>query len=255
MEIIDTHTHLYLEDFDKDFDQVISRAIERGVNKLIFPAINSNYINKMIDLEHKYPENIRLMTGLHPAYIKENFYDELDIVANSLKKHNYVAIGETGIDLYWDKSYIKQQQEAFEFQVRLAKSNDLPLVIHCRDGFDQVFEILEAEKCSSMRGVFHCFSGSLPQAIRAIKLGFKLGVGGVVTFKNSGLDKVLEKISLNNIVIETDSPYLSPNPVRGKRNESSYLIYIINKLSDIYSIETEIIAKIVYSNSRKLFKF
>ncbi|MFL2666106.1 MAG: TatD family hydrolase, partial [Flavobacteriaceae bacterium] len=172
----------------------------------------------------------------------------------SLKDHNYVAIGEIGIDLYWDKTFLKQQQDAFEFQIRLAISNDLPIVIHCREGFDEIFEILDAEKHEKLRGVFHCFTGTLDQAKRAINLGFKLGIGGVVTFKNGGIDKFINQISIDNIVLETDSPYLSPVPFRGKRNESSYIKYVLSKLSELYGISENELAKLTTENSKNIFR-
>jgi TatD DNase family protein len=170
----------------------------------------------MHNLKDKYPNSIYLMSGLHPTDVKENYKDELDFVVNSIKTNNYVAIGEIGIDLYWDKTFLKQQQEAFTYQIRLAIKHDLPIVIHCRDAFDEIFEILDKENCDDLRGVFHCFTGTLEQAQRAIDLGFILGIGGVVTFKNGGIDKFLHKIDLKNIVLETDSPYLAPVPFRGK---------------------------------------
>ena len=194
------------------------------------------------------------MSGLHPVSVKENYKDELDFVAKSLTDHNYVAIGEIGIDLYWDKTFLKQQQDAFEFQIRLAISNDLPIVIHCREGFNEIFEILDAEKHEKLRGVFHCFTGTLDQAKRAINLGFKLGIGGVVTFKNGGIDKFINQISSDNIVLETESPYLSPVPFRGKRNESSYIKYVLSKLSKLYGISEEELAKLTTENSKKIFR-
>ena len=254
MQIIDTHTHLYLKQFNQDIDEVIKRAINNGVDKFIFPAIDSSYSKQMHDLQNKYSKNIYLMSGLHPVSVKENYKDELSLVVKSLKDHNYVAIGEIGIDLYWDKTFLKQQQDAFEFQIRLAISNDLPIVIHCREGFDEIFEILDAEKCEKLRGVFHCFTGTLDQAKRAINLGFKLGIGGVVTFKNGGIDKFINQISINNIVLETDSPYLSPVPFRGKRNESSYIKYVLSKLSDLYQISEKELAKLTTENSRNIFR-
>ena len=254
MQIIDTHTHLYLKQFNQDIDEVIKRAINIGVDKFIFPAIDSSYLKQMHDLQSKYSKNIYLMSGLHPVSVKENYKDELGLVVKSLKDHNYVAIGEIGIDLYWDKTFLKQQQDAFEFQIRLAISNDLPIVIHCREGFDEIFEILDAEKCKKLRGVFHCFTGTLDQAKRAINLGFKLGIGGVVTFKNGGIDKFINQISIDNIVLETDSPYLSPVPFRGKRNESSYIKYVLSKLSELYGISEEELAKLTTENSKKIFR-
>ena len=253
MKIIDTHTHLYLKQFKDDIDKVIQRSIDKGINKFIFPAIDSTHFDDMHDLRNKYPGSIYLMSGLHPVDVKENFKEELEFVVNSLKSHSYVAIGEIGIDLYWDKTYLKQQQEAFEFQIRLAIKNDLPIVIHCREAFDEIFEILDKENCDKLRGVFHCFTGTLEQANRAIQLGFKLGIGGVVTFKNGGIDKFLNRIDLNHIVVETDSPYLAPVPYRGKRNESSYITYIIDKLSEIYGLPIKKIASVTTKNAEKVF--
>ena len=253
MKIIDTHTHLYLKQFKDDIDKVIQRSIDKGINKFIFPAIDSTHFDDMHDLKNKYPGSIYLMSGLHPVDVKENFKEELEFVVNSLKSHSYVAIGEIGIDLYWDKTYLKQQQEAFEFQIRLAIKNDLPIVIHCREAFDEIFEILDKENCDKLRGVFHCFTGTLEQANRAIQLGFKLGIGGVVTFKNGGIDKFLNRIDLNHIVVETDSPYLAPVPFRGKRNESSYITYVIDKLSEIYGLSIEEIASVTTKNAEKVF--
>lgn len=253
MKIIDTHTHLYLKQFKDDIDKVIQRSIDKGINKFIFPAIDSTHFDDMHDLKNKYPGSIYLMSGLHPTNIKENFKEELEFVVNSLKSHSYVAIGEIGIDLYWDKTYLKQQQEAFEFQIRLAIKNDLPIVIHCREAFDEIFEILDKENCDKLRGVFHCFTGTLEQANRAIQLGFKLGIGGVVTFKNGGIDKFLNRIDLNHIVVETDSPYLAPVPYRGKRNESSYITYVIDKLSEIYGLPIKKIASVTTKNAEKVF--
>ena len=253
MKIIDTHTHLYLNQFKEDIDNVISKAKENGIKKFIFPAIDSSYFDSMHNLKKKYPNDIFLMSGLHPTDVKENYRDELDFVVNSLKSHNYVAIGEIGIDLYWDKTYLKEQQDAFRFQIRLAIKNDLPIVIHCREAFDEIFEILNQENCDSLRGVFHCFTGDLNQAKKAISLGFLLGIGGVVTFKNGGIDKFLNQIDLNHIVLETDSPYLAPVPFRGKRNESSYIIYVLEKLSELYKIPKKEIALVTTNNAKKMF--
>ena len=254
MQIIDTHTHLYLNQFKKDIDDVIARAKEIGIKKFIFPAIDSSHFDSMHSLKNKYPKEIYLMSGLHPTDVKENYKYELEFVVNSLNAHKYIAIGEIGIDLYWDKNYLIQQQEAFKFQIRLAIKNDLPIVIHCREAFNEIFEILDKENSNKLRGVFHCFTGTLEQAKRAIDLGFFLGVGGVVTFKNGGIDKFLHKIDLKNIVLETDSPYLAPVPFRGKRNESSYIIYVIEKLSEIYGISKEKIAEITSKNAEKVFR-
>ena len=253
MNIIDTHTHLYLKQFNEDIDLVIKRSKEIGVNKFIFPAIDSSHFDSMHDLKNKYPGSIYLMSGLHPVDVKENYKEELEFVVSSLESYSYVAIGEIGIDLYWDKTYLKQQQEAFTFQIQLAIKHDLPIVIHCREAFDEIFEILDKENCEKLRGVFHCFTGTLEQAKRAIDLGFVLGIGGVVTFKNGGIDKFLNQIDLKHIVLETDAPYLAPVPFRGKRNESSYIIHVIEKLSEIYGLSKEEIADITTKNAEKVF--
>jgi TatD DNase family protein len=253
VNIIDTHTHLYSNQFKEDIDDVIAKAKENGIKKFIFPAIDSSYFDSMHSLKKKYPNDIFLMSGLHPTDVKENYKDELDFVVNSLKSHNYVAIGEIGIDLYWDKTYLKEQQDAFRFQIRLAVINDLPIVIHCRESFDEIFKILEEENCDKLRGVFHCFTGNIDQANKAIGLGFLLGIGGVVTFKNGGIDKFINQIDLKHIVLETDSPYLAPVPFRGKRNESSYIIYVIEKLSELYQLPKEEIASTTTNNAEKMF--
>ena len=198
MKIIDTHTHLYLDQFKEDIDDVIAQAKENGVKKFIFPAIDSSHFERMHNLKKKYPNDIFLMSGLHPTDVKENYKDELDFVVNTLKTNNYVAIGEIGIDLYWEKSFLKQQQDAFKFQIRLAIKHDLPIVIHCREAFNEIFEVLDKENCDKLRGVFHCFTGTFEEAQIAIDLGFVLGIGGVVTFKNGGIDKFLHKIDLKN---------------------------------------------------------
>ncbi|MAV81595.1 MAG: hydrolase TatD [Flavobacteriales bacterium] len=254
MEIIDTHTHLYLNQFNNDFDQVITKAIDHNITKLIFPSIDSSHMEKMHELKNRYPNNIFLMTGLHPVYVKDNYKDELDQVIKSLIDHDYAAVGEIGIDLYWDKTFLKQQQDAFEFQIELALEKKLPIVIHCRGAFNEIFEILEKFKSKKMTGIFHCFTGSLDQANKSIEMGFKLGIGGVVTFKNAGIDKLIKDIDLENIVLETDSPYLAPVPFRGKRNESFYITYVIKKISEIYNISEKEVAEITTKNSKEIFK-
>ena len=254
MEIIDTHTHLYLKQFKNDVDQVITKAIDHNITKLVFPSIDSSHMEKMYELKNRYPKNIFLMTGLHPVYVKDNYKDELDQVLKSLIDHDFVAVGEIGIDLYWDKTFLKQQQDAFEFQIELALENKLPIVIHCREGFDEIFEILEKFKSQKIRGIFHCFTGSLDQANKSIHMGFKLGIGGVVTFKNGGIDKLIKNIDLKNIVLETDSPYLAPAPFRGKRNESYYITYVLKKISEIYKISEKEVAAITTKNSKEMFK-
>ena len=254
MEIIDTHTHLYFNHFKNDFDKVIKKAIDNNITSLIFPSVDSSHLQKMYELKNRYPKNIFLMTGLHPTYVKDNYKEELDQVVKSLIDHDFVAVGEIGIDLYWDKTFLKQQQDAFEFQIELALVNKLPIVIHCRNGFDEIFEILEKFKSKKMKGIFHCFTGSLDQANKSIEMGFKLGIGGVVTFKNGGIDKLIKEIDIENIVLETDSPYLAPAPFRGKRNESFYITYVIKKISEIYNINEKEVAEITTKNSKEIFK-
>ena len=254
MNLIDTHTHLYLEAFDEDRDQVIKKAIAEGVVRFYLPAIDSTYSSRMLDLEKKYPDHIRLMMGLHPTHVKENYKEELLHVEQYLAKRNFAAVGEIGIDLYWDKSLLKQQKEAFDNQILWAKEKELPIVIHCRDAFDETFEVLEGHKGDDLSGIFHCFTGSKEQAEKAIGLNFKLGIGGVLTFKNGKIDQFLDQISIDHIVLETDAPYLAPAPFRGKRNQSKYLIYILQKLSKIYHRTEEELATITTQNALEVFK-
>lgn len=252
--VIDTHTHLYLKEFAADIDDVINRAKNLKINNFFLPAIDSSYTESMIALKNAYPDIMHLMAGLHPCSVKDNYLEELSHVENVLKNHDIVAIGEIGIDLYWDKSTLNIQKKAFASQIRLAKDLNLPIVIHCRNAFDEIFEVLEKEKSENLRGIFHCFSGNYEQALKAISFKMKLGIGGVVTFKNGKIDKFLKKIPLDNLVLETDSPYLAPPPFRGKRNESSYLSIIIDKLTEVYEIPAEKIIEITSTNAIELFK-
>ena len=253
MNITDTHTHLYSEAFDEDREQVVENAIAQGVKRFFIPAIDSTYTDSMLKLQSAFTKNIFLMTGLHPTHVKANYEKELDHVRDLLAQHKFYAIGEIGIDLYWDKTFLIQQQEAFKKQIHLAKEHQLPIVIHCRDAFDEVFEILEEEKGEDLRGVFHCFTGTFEQAKKAISYNMKLGIGGVVTFKNGKIDTFLNQISLDHIVLETDSPYLAPVPYRGKRNESSYIVNVLNKVAEIYEKEAEEVALITTRNSEEVF--
>ena len=254
MHLIDTHTHLYLEAFDEDRNQVIERALSEGVKHFFMPSINSKYFNRMFQLEKQYSNKIHSMTGLHPCYVKDDFNEELAKVLDQLKLRKFCAIGEIGIDLYWDKSFLKQQQEAFQKQIEMAISYQLPIVIHCREAFDEIFEILEQYKSQNLYGIFHCFSGSIKQAQKAVSHNFKLGIGGVITFKNGKIDQFIHKLPLESIVLENDSPYLSPSPFRGKRNESSYLIFILKKLSECFKISNEKVASITTKNAMQVFK-
>ena len=253
MIITDTHTHLYSEEFDQDRNEMIQRAINAGISRFFIPAIDSSCTQSMYELEHNFPENVFLMMGLHPTYVKENYLEELNHVKSALAKRKFYAIGEIGIDLYWDKTHLAQQQDAFRIQIQLAKQYKLPIVIHCRDAFDEIFEILEEEKSPDLFGIFHCFTGTYEQALQAISYNMKLGIGGVVTFKNGKIDQFLNQIDLNHIVLETDSPYLSPIPYRGKRNESSYIIHVVYKLAAIYQVSAEEIARITTENSKEIF--
>jgi len=251
--ITDTHTHLYSEEFDQDRDEMMQRALDAGVSRFFIPAIDSSCTQSMYDLEDKYPDNVFLMMGLHPTYVKENFTAELQHVADELAKRKFYAVGEIGIDLYWDKTYLEQQQTAFRQQIQLAKKYKLPIVIHCREAFDEIFAILEEEKGDDLFGIFHCFTGTYEQALQAISYNMKLGIGGVATFKNGKIDQFLSKIDLQHIVLETDAPYLSPVPFRGKRNESSYLPFVVSKLATIYQCSEEEIAAVTTENSKVIF--
>jgi len=253
MKITDTHTHLYSNEFDEDRDEMIQRSIDAGISRFFIPAIDSAFTQAMYDLEKAYPENIFLMMGLHPTHVKDNYLKELQHVEEELAKRKFFAIGEIGIDLYWDKTHLPQQQDAFRKQIQLAKRYKLPIVIHCREAFDEIFEILEDEKSADLFGIFHCFSGTYEQALQAISYNMKLGIGGVVTFKNGKIDQFLNRIDLKHIVLETDSPYLAPVPFRGKRNESSYLSYVVDKLAEIYKLSKEEIAQITTENSKAVF--
>ncbi len=253
MILTDTHTHLYSEAFDEDRIEVIERAVNNGVERFFIPAIDSSYTKAMFDLKLNHPDKMFLMMGLHPTHVKENVVEELKHVTEMLKAHEFCAVGEIGIDLYWDKSSLKEQQKAFQYQIQLAKKYKLPIIIHCREAFDEIFEILEKEKGDDLYGIFHCFTGTLKQAIQAISYNMMLGIGGVVTFKNGKIDTFLNQIDLKHIVLETDSPYLAPVPYRGKRNESSNLLKVAEKLAEIYNMPIDEIAKITTANSIRVF--
>ncbi|TAF70116.1 MAG: TatD family deoxyribonuclease [Flavobacterium sp.] len=253
MILTDTHTHLYSEEFDQDRSEMIQRAINAGVSRFFIPAIDSTCTQAMYDLEQDFPENVFLMMGLHPTYVKDNYEAELAHVASELAKRKFYAIGEIGIDLYWDKTHLKEQQIAFRQQIQWAKQYKLPIVIHCREAFDEIFEILEEEKSPELFGIFHCFSGTYEQALQAISYNMLLGIGGVVTFKNGKIDQFLDRIDLRHIVLETDSPYLAPIPFRGKRNESSYVVNVAAKLAAIYNLSVTEIAQITTENSKRVF--
>ena len=253
MIITDTHTHLYSEQFKEDRNDMVQRALAEGVSRFFIPAIDSTYLPAMLDLENAFPSNMFLMMGLHPTHVKENVVEELAFVKEWLDKRPFYAVGEIGIDLYWDKTFLQQQQDAFKQQIEWAKEKNLPIIIHCRDAFDEIFEVLEELNDDKLFGIFHCFTGNLEQAKKAISYNMKLGIGGVVTFKNGKIDQFLNEISLEHIVLETDAPYLAPTPYRGKRNESSYITKVLDKLVDIYKLTPQEIARITTQNSKDVF--
>ena len=251
---IDTHTHLYSEEFNEDRTAVINTAISNSVTKLYLPNIDSNSIDGMLQLEKEFPDNCFAMMGLHPCSVKENYLDELTIVKKWLDKRKFIAIGEIGIDLYWDKTFITEQEIAFKKQIDWALEYNYSIVIHCRNAFDEIFTILQSYS-KLPKGIFHCFSGDVEQAQKILALkNFKLGIGGVVTFKNSGLDKVVETISIEDIVLETDSPYLAPMPYRGKRNESSYIPLIAKKVAELKNISIEEVENVTTNNANFIFE-
>ena len=253
MQLIDTHTHIYLPEFDDDRDEVIRRAVESGVVKLLMPNIDMDSVYKMLSVESRYPGICFPMIGLHPTSVKKDSTSQLNKLENLAANFKFYAIGEIGIDLYWDQSYINEQITAFKRQVKYAIDSDLPVVIHSRDSFKEVFNALEEFRGSGLKGVFHAFTGSLEDARKAAGMGFKLGIGGIVTFRNSGLDKIVKETGIENIILETDSPYLAPVPHRGKRNESSYICIINNKIAELFGITGEEAAEVTYSNSVQLF--
>jgi len=256
MNFTDTHTHLYLKHFEQDREKVIRQAIINGVDKMLLPNINSNTIKAMNKICTDFPKNCFAMIGLHPCDVKpETYKKELKIVEDELKTGNYIAIGEIGLDLYWDKTNLETQKDAFEFQINIAKNHKLPVAIHVRESFKEAIEIVEKLNDKDLSGVFHCFTGSVNDAERIIDLGnFYLGIGGVLTFKNAGLHKTIEQIDLKHLILETDSPYLAPTPFRGRRNESKHIVNIAKKLAEVKGVSLEEIAEITSGNANSLFK-
>ena len=252
--MIDTHSHIYSEDFDADRNEVIRRAQEAGVTKIIMPNVDSESLQRMLDVEKKYPDFCCAAIGLHPTSVKENYRDELALVKNQLERRKYAAIGEIGLDLYWDKTFYNEQVTALQTQVQWALDYNLPIIIHVRDSHNETMEALQPFKGKGLKGVFHCFTGGKEEATEIFELGeFMLGIGGVVTFKNSGLAESLEDIPLTKLVLETDSPYLAPTPYRGKRNESAFVAFICNKLAEVYQVSVKEIDEITTRNAEKLF--
>ena len=253
MKLIDTHTHLYLEQFDADRDIVVQRALDQGVDKMLLPNIDKDSIDVLWELCNKYPENFYPMAGLHPTSVKEDYQEQLQIVEDELAKRKYIAVGEIGIDLYWDKTFQKEQKEALLFQFDLAIKYKLPVVIHSRDSFDEIMQVIEEFNNPELRGIFHCFTGTESEANKIIDKGFLLGLGGVLTFKNSKLREEIKNIPLKKIVLETDAPYLTPAPYRGKRNESAYVYYVAKTLAEVHNMKMHEIAEITTANAQNLF--
>ena len=257
MQFIDTHAHLFWDKFDNDLDQVTQRAKETGITKIYNPNVDSTTVKKMLEICDKYPETVFPLMGLHPGSVRENFEQELEIIEKYLRNGRYYGVGEIGIDLYWDenKKFKDQQIKAFTYQVRLAKELKLPIIIHTRKAFNEIFNVIDKENDDDLFGIFHCFSGNITQANKIIEYGgFKFGLGGVLTYKNAKLPKVISKIDLEHIVLETDSPFLPPVPKRGERNESSFLLYIAQKIAEIKNIDIETVAKVTTQNAIQVFE-
>lgn len=251
---IDSHAHIYLDQYSKDRDEVLRKTFDEGVNKIYMPNIDSTSIDDMMEVEEKYPDNCFAMMGLHPCSVKKGFEKELYLVEDWLKQRAFKAVGEIGTDLYWDKTLWEEQKEAFRIQVTWAKQFDLPIVIHCRESLDQTIELVEELKEDNLTGVFHCFTGTVEQAEKIEKLGFYIGIGGVATFKNGGMEAVLENVSLNQMLLETDSPYLTPAPHRGKRNSPEYIPLIAQRIADAKNITIDEVAKTTTNNAEVLFE-
>ncbi|MDA3816106.1 MAG: TatD family hydrolase [Prolixibacteraceae bacterium] len=252
--IIDTHSHIYSEDYNGDMGEVVQRAFDAGVEKILLPNIDSSSIKMMLDLASSRPGSFFPMMGLHPTSVKEDYREEMEVIEYWLNKQKFYAIGEIGIDFYWDDTFRKEQEYTFRRQLQLAKAYNLPVSIHTRNSFEVAMRIVDEENNGSLTGVFHCFTGTADQAKEIIARGFKIGVGGIVTFKNAGIDKMVAQLSPEDILLETDSPYLAPVPNRGKRNESSYIVHILKKVSDIFDIPENDIARITSKNAEQLFK-
>lgn len=253
MFLSDTHTHQYIPEMREQIGALMHRALENRVQKLYLPNIDSDSVKDVFSLTELYPNNCFPMMGLHPCSVKENYHEELAFISNYIDDTRVVGIGEIGMDLYWDKTFVEEQKIAFRTQINWAKQRKMPIIIHCREAFDEIYEILLEEKDELLRGIFHCFSGTEEQALKIIDLGFYLGIGGVLTYKNSGLADEIKNIDLKHLVIETDSPYLTPVPHRGKPNESSYLLHVANKLAEVMNCSLEQVANITSENAIKIF--
>jgi len=253
MNLTDTHTHLYLDNFNDDRDEIVKNAISNGVETMLLPAIDRSSFDAMKSLSDSYPDNCFPMIGLHPTSVKQNYKDEITFVENELSKGGYIAIGEIGIDLYWDKTYVDEQKDAFKHQLQLAKKHKLPVAIHTRDSFNEIYPILKSEFTDDLKGVFHCFTGTTGEARKIMDLGFYMGIGGIVTFKNSGLAEVVQNIPMEYLLLETDSPFLTPAPYRGKRNQSAYIVYIAEKIAQLKGLSIDEVSEITTQNANNLF--
>jgi TatD DNase family protein len=253
MKLTDTHCHLYLPEFEADIAATMQRALEKGVEKFYLPAVNSETLKALFALEKQFPGKCIAMAGLHPCSVKENFINELKIVEGLLKQRKFAAVGEIGLDFYWDKTFEQQQYQCFNLQIEWALHYNLPIVIHSRESMEQSIHVVKEHQRGKLNGIFHCFSGTYEHAKQIIDLGFYIGIGGVITYKKSGLAELLKDIDLNHIVLETDAPYLTPVPFRGKRNESSYLTYIAQKLAEVKNISIEEVAETTTANAQKIF--
>lgn len=253
MILIDTHTHLFLPEFKEDLSRVVSDAVEQGIVKMLLPNVDDSTMDSLLSLADEFPANCLPMIGLHPTSVSEFFEQKLELVREKLVTREFWGIGETGIDLYWDDTNLNQQVEAFKLQIALAKEFHLPLIIHARNSFHEIFEVMDQENDDSLQGVFHAFTGNARQAGKILDYGFKIGIGGIVTFKNAGLDRIVKDIALEHIVLETDAPYLAPVPKRGKRNEPAYLIYTAERMAEIHGQPLDVIADITTRNATALF--
>ncbi|MAZ58322.1 MAG: hydrolase TatD [Flavobacteriales bacterium] len=249
----DSHIHLYLEQFDSDLNFVIQEAVSHKINRFLLPNIDNKTLPKLLSTCNKYPDLLFPMIGLHPCSVNKNYLNDLELLYSNITNNNFIAIGEVGIDLYWEKKFIKEQKEAFKMQIHLANKHKLPIIIHCRNAFHEIYSILKKEKNPETTGIFHCFSGSYQEAKKIIDLGFYLGIGGVLTFKNSGLIDVIKKIDLKHIVLETDAPYLAPHPMRGKRNEPKFLSIIAEKITHIKNVTAEQLSRYTNKNIDDIF--
>ncbi len=253
MKFVDTHTHLYLEQFDTDSREVVNKAIDAGVKHLLLPNVDLETVEPMLKLAEQFPDICLPMMALHPTSVKENHLESLEEIRNLLFSGRFIAVGETGIDLYWDKTFIKEQIFCFEKHIEWALKLDLPLIIHSRKSLNEIFNVLSNYKDSKLKGIFHCFPGNINEAQKAVELGFYLGIGGVVTYKNSEMSKVVKEIPLKHLLLETDAPYLPPVPYRGKRNESSYIPIIAQKIAELKNIPIEVVAETTTDSAVKLF--